>query len=317
MSRGSYWNCVPILEVTDLGKTYRSRGKAVHAVNGVSLHVEATEILAFLGPNGAGKTTTIKMIAGLVEPDCGEVQVLGEDPHRHQAVLRNIGVVLEGNRNIYWRMTPEENLIYFGMLKGLSRSEARIRGAELIERFDLEHKRDSIVQKLSRGMQQKVALAVALVHRPKLLLLDEPTLGLDVEAAEEVKQLVRETAADGCAVLLTTHQLEVAEALSDRVAVIRGGNIVAQAPTCEILDRYASEAAYVIRVQGRLHEQRLATLASLGAQLRKDEIVYFGEPLGLYRVIEALKPLPIVSIDKDGADLTAVFLRLVREDIGV
>ena len=164
------------------------------------------------------------MIAGLIRPDAGKVEIAGKDPHQDPQALQGVGAVLEGNRNLYWRLTPLENLEYFGVLRQMPRKLAKTRGVELLKTFDLLEKRNVPVQKLSRGMQQKIAIAVALIHQPQLLLLDEPTLGLDVEAGETVKQLIRQVAAGGCAILLTTHQLNVAEALSDRVAIIRAGD---------------------------------------------------------------------------------------------
>lgn len=120
-----------VLEAHHLRKTYRYQGKVIEAVRDVSLSIAAKEVLAFLGPNGAGKTTTIKMIAGLILPDDGKVKIVGRNPHRDTQALRMLGAVLEGNRNLYWRLTPEENLEYFGVLRGLSRSFARKRGNEL------------------------------------------------------------------------------------------------------------------------------------------------------------------------------------------
>ena len=200
-----------VLEVNNLSKGYRVNGKYFEAVRQVSLTLDQGEVLAFLGPNGAGKTTTIKTIAGLVEPNGGSVSVAGLNPHKNPQALRYVGAVLEGNRNLYWRLTSEENLEYFGVLKGLTRRQARRKGRELLERFELTPKRRTTVQMLSRGMQQKLAIATALIHQPKLLLLDEPTLGLDVEATQTVKVLVKEIAQEGCAILLTTHQLDIAE----------------------------------------------------------------------------------------------------------
>ena len=165
-----------VLEVEQLQKTYQSAGKTVEAVRNVSFNIESGEVLAFLGANGAGKTTTIKMIAGLILPDRGQVKIAGRDPHRQAIARKAVGAVLEGNRNVYWRLNPEENLEYFGVLRGLSGYVARQRAKDLLERFELVPKRNTIVQNLSRGMQQKLAIAVALIHEPQLLLLDEPTL---------------------------------------------------------------------------------------------------------------------------------------------
>ncbi|MEM8808131.1 MAG: ABC transporter ATP-binding protein [Cyanobacteria bacterium P01_G01_bin.38] len=302
----------PTLAACSLSKAYGRGKRRFEAVRAVSLTIGAGEVLAFLGPNGAGKTTTIKMIGGLVRPDAGWVRIAGLDPHRHPKALKQVGAVLEGNRNLYWRLTPEENLEYFGGLRQVPRRVARERGQQLLEQFDLADKRKTPVQKLSRGMQQKVAIAVALVHQPKLLLLDEPTLGLDVEASETVKRLIREIAASGCAILLTTHQLDVAEALSDRVAVIRKGELIAQQPTQELIRQF-SGTAYYIYFEGTLDAERERKLRSLGASLDKTCLLYSGSPVGLYDILAILNPLPIKEIRQDKADLTEVFLKLVRK----
>ena len=299
-----------ILEAYHLRKSYRYQGKVTEAVRDVSLTIAAKEVLAFLGPNGAGKTTTIKMIAGLILPDDGWVRIADRDPHRDSQALRMLGAVLEGNRNLYWRLTPEENLEYFGVLRGLSRRVARQRGQELLERFDLLQKRRTTVQTLSRGMQQKLAIAVALVHQPQLLLLDEPTLGLDVEATESVKSLVREIAREGCAILLTTHQLDIAEELSDRVAIIHRGEIIAEEPTDELIRQF-SGTAYTLEMESNLDSTRSSIIEALGAVVQAEKIIGV-RPETLYQVFDVLKPLPIVRVEKDQANLTEIFLKLVR-----
>lgn len=300
------------LEAYNLRKTYRQRGRLVEAVRGVSLSINAGEVLAFLGPNGAGKTTSIKMIAGLIRPDTGWVKIAGRDPHRNPQALRMLGAVLEGNRNLYWRLTPEENLEYFGVLRGSSRRAAHRQGLNLLDRFGLLDKRRTPVQALSRGMQQKLAIAVALVHQPRLLLLDEPTLGLDVEASQNVKALVRELAGEGCAILLTTHQLDVAEEISDRVAIIQKGEIIALEPTREIIRRF-SGSTYTIEIEGELDQVRVSKIEALGAVVQERQIVYAGTSEGIYQVLQVLSPLPLVQVKKDQADLTKIFLKLVRE----
>lgn len=301
-----------VLATRDLTKTYGRGKQRFEAVREVSLTLHRGEVLAFLGPNGAGKTTTIKMIAGLVQPDRGQVTIAGEDPHRHARALRHIGAVLEGNRNLYWRLTPEENLEYFGVLRQVPRKLAHRRGLELLARFGLEDKRDTPVQKLSRGMQQKLAIAVALIHNPQLLLLDEPTLGLDVEAGETVKALVRQIAQEGRAILLTTHQLDVAEELSDRVAIIRRGRIIAEQST-ESLLREFSNSTYQIEVEGTLAAAQHQQATQLGAIIDGSHITYAGSSEQLYPLLAALQPLPILSVQRDRADLTQVFLKLVKD----
>ena len=298
------------LEAYDLRKSYRRGKQIVSAVRGVSLSIAPGEVLAFLGPNGAGKTTTIKMMAGLIKPDAGMVRIAGSDPHRNPVALQKMGAVLEGNRNVYWRLTPEENLEYFGVLKGLTAKQARQRGSILLERFGLETKRKAQVQNLSRGMQQKLAIAVALVHQPQLLLLDEPTLGLDVEATENVKVLVREIASEGCAILLTTHQLNIAELLSDRVAIIQKGEIVAESTTRDLIRQFSGNA-YKIETEVLLDPERMAELETIGAEVKDRKTIYIDEQELLYKVLEILKPIPLRRVEKDEADLTQIFLKLV------
>jgi ABC-2 type transport system ATP-binding protein len=300
-----------ILEAHNLHKTYRLQGKAITAVQDVSLNIAGGEVLAFLGANGAGKTTTIKMIAGLILPDQGWVRIAGRDPHNNPWALRSLGAVLEGTRNLYWRLTPEENLEYFGVLRGLSRQVAQQRTVELLARFDLILKRKTMVQNLSRGMQQKVAIAVALIHNPKLLLLDEPTLGLDVEATENVKQIIREVAAEGRAILLTTHQLDVAEELSDRVAIIQNGAIAIEQLTPDLIRQF-SGTAYTIELAHSVDGDRASKIGAMGGVIKGHQ-VYVREPEILYEVLAILRPLPIVKVEKDQASLTEIFLQVIQK----
>lgn len=297
------------LEAYNLKKTYRHK-QIVEAVKNVSLTIRSGEVLAFLGPNGAGKTTSIKMMAGLIKPDAGWVRIAGSDPHRNPAALQNLGAVLEGNRNVYWRLSPQDNLEYFGVLKGLSHRQARKSGMALLERFGLLHKRRTPVQNLSRGMQQKLAIAVSLIHQPQLLLLDEPTLGLDVEATEDVKLLVREIAASGCAILLTTHQLAIAEELSDTIAIIQQGEILTQAPTAELIRQF-SGTSYKIELEVVIDDDRITQLETVGADIIARQTIYVRQEL-LYKVLEILKPLPLHCVEKEQADLTQIFLKIVR-----
>lgn len=300
-----------ILAVTGLEKSYKVKKQIVQAVRSVSLDLDAGEVLAFLGPNGAGKTTSIKMMAGLVRPDGGSVRILGGDPHGDSQVMRYVGAVLEGNRNLYWRLTPEENLEYFGVLRGLSRRVARSRGRDLLDRFELSHKRDAVVQQLSRGMQQKVAIAVALVHDPKLVLLDEPTLGLDVEATLVVKRLIREIAAEGRGIILTTHQLDVAEELSDRVAIINQGAIVRMARTTDLIAAFSGGMYEVVMED--LPEAVRQKAEEMGATVAENTLrVPDGEML--YQLLEILRPGVIVSVARQQANLTDIFLQLVQGD---
>ncbi len=153
---------------------------------------------------------------------------------------------------------------------------------------------------------------MALVHQPQLLLLDEPTLGLDVEATEDVKILVREIAACGCAILLTTHQLAIAEELSERVAIIQKGEILAESPTAELIRQF-SGTAYKIEMKVALDESRIKELETIGANVEDGQIIYLRKQELLYKVLEILKPLPLHRVENEEADLTEIFLKIVRE----
>ncbi len=303
------------LEAYNLKKTYQYNNQIVEAVKNVSLNIASGEVMAFLGPNGAGKTTSIKMMAGLIKPDFGWTKISGINPHKNPNALEKLGAVLEGNRNVYWRLTPQENLEYFGVLKGLTYSQARKSGIGLLERFGLQHKRRTAVQQLSRGMQQKLAFAVALIHQPEILLLDEPTLGLDVEATEDVKVLVREIAASGCAILLTTHQLDIAEQLADNIAIIQKGEIITELPTDELIRKFSGKT-YKIEMESVLDEVRIIELEKMGVEVKEKRTIYVSRPELIYKIFHILEPLQLKVVEKSEADLTQIFLKLVKEGKG-
>lgn len=226
------------VELLALSKTYsRRRAPGVRAVDDVTLSVRAGEVFGFLGPNGAGKTTTIKMMAGLVTPTSGTARLNGFDiATQRSAAVMQVGAVLEGGRNVYWTMSASQNLLYFGRLKGLRADEIRPRGERLLAELGLWDRRNEQVGGFSRGMQQKVAIAAALITDPPILLLDEPTIGLDVQAARTVREWITQLARDEAkTVVLTTHQLNVVQELCDRVAIIKDGVIAADLPLPSLL----------------------------------------------------------------------------------
>ncbi len=282
---------------------------ALEAVRNVSLALRPGEVLAFLGKNGAGKTTTVKILSSLLLPDRGEVRLLGKDPFRDPWALRHLGAVLEGNRNVYWRLTPLENLVYFGVARGLCLASARKRALALLEEYGLLEKAQVEVRHLSRGMQQKLALLQALIHDPEVLLLDEPTLGLDVETALLVQEKVRALARAGKALLLTTHQLEVAEALADRVAIIHRGEVVLVEDKERLLARFAGNH-YVLELESSPPPAVLARLRALGVE-GEGPFLFRGDGEALWQVLEALRPLPLRRVARAEADLLEVFLKVV------
>jgi ABC-2 type transport system ATP-binding protein len=198
------------------------------AVNGVDLQIKRGEIFGLLGPNGAGKSTTIRMLCTLLEPTSGTAHVNGFDLVKQaNDVRRSLGTLLAGERSIYWKLTGRENLEYFAALYHIPATVARQRVEELIERMELKDRANELVEKYSTGMRQRVAIAKALLARPPILLLDEPTLGLDPQAARRLRELIAELKQEGHTILLTTHYMEEADQLSDRIGIIDTGRIIA------------------------------------------------------------------------------------------
>ena len=222
-------------------KTFERRGKPpIQAAKDVSLSIDTGQVFGFLGPNGAGKTTIIKMVCGLIQPTAGRVRINGYDPIRdRREVLPHVGVVLEGTRNVYWRLSVWQNVTYFARLKGASHKGWRERANWLLNELGLADRRSELVQRLSRGMQQKVAIACALINDPTILVLDEPTLGLDVESSRTVRAWVRRLSTEqGMTVLLTTHRLDMAEEVCDRVAIMREGVLLTDMLVADLLDSH-------------------------------------------------------------------------------
>ena len=225
------------VEVKDLRKYFISKKKKFlktiekkefKAVDGISFDIHKGEIFGLLGPNGAGKTTTIKMITGLLRPTEGSVKVMGKDVDKNYVeALGSIGTVLAGDRSIYWKLTGRENLEYFAALYGCDSREAKRRTDKILERLGLTEKADELVEKYSTGMKQKVALGKALIPEAPVVLLDEPTLGLDPQSAVNLREIILDIKNEGRTVLLTTHYMEEADFLCDRIAIVDGGKIIA------------------------------------------------------------------------------------------
>ncbi len=198
------------------------------AVEGVSFDIKQGEIFGLLGPNGAGKTTTIRMLSTLLEPSSGSATINGYDVTRQASQVRQtLGAVLTGERSIYWKLTGRENLDYFAALYHLPPAIAKQRVPQLLDRLELAHKADELVERYSSGMKQRIAIAKALLANPPVLLLDEPTIGLDPQSARNLRDLILEIKSEGRTILLTTHYMEEADLLSDRVGIIDGGKIIA------------------------------------------------------------------------------------------
>lgn len=309
----------PAAEVSNLHKSYHRNGSSepFTAVDGISFNVPRGQIVGLLGPNGAGKTTTIKCLCGLIRPDRGELRVNGVsvEANRSQA-LRHISAVLEGNRNLYWRLTPLENLIYFAGNRGVPARKARPRAYDLLERFGLTAKMKEEVNNLSRGMQQKLAIAVALLAESDLVLLDEPTLGLDVEAAEEVVQHLQQLALEGRTVIISTHDMGVVQELCERAVIINNGRVVADERVSNLLELF-NTLTYQVSVVRPLEPATADRLPSYRPGSQPTEFTVTLESADdLYALMRELETADatITGLDRLTNDFGHVFRNLISRD---
>lgn len=226
----------PALVLADLHKAF---GRP--AVDGLSLSVRRGELYALLGPNGAGKTTTLRMVAGLLAADAGRVEVNGIDLARDAAAAKRTMAYLPDDPMLYGKLKPGEYLEFVAGLWGVDAAAAEPRARRLLDWLDLTRHAHELTEGFSRGMKQKLALAGALIHEPQLLILDEPLTGLDAAAARQVKDLLQSHVAAGGTVILTTHILEVAERLAQRIGIIQHGRLIAEGTLDELRERTAAE----------------------------------------------------------------------------
>ncbi|MEK6229224.1 MAG: ABC transporter ATP-binding protein [Actinomycetota bacterium] len=243
------------LEIADLVKRYPT---GTEALRGVSLNIEAGEFFGLLGPNGAGKSTLIHCSTGLAQPTAGSIRIFGHDAIDHYEEARQAVGLAPQDLNLDWFLTAAETLDYHGGYFGMPKRERRERTEELLDTFSLTEKRDDRTRTLSGGMKRRLILARALMHRPRLLILDEPTAGVDVELRLELWRYVQRINEEGTTILLTTHYLEEAERLCDRIAFINDGQIVAQGTSQELASEYgvtSLEDAY-LELVGRMELSR-------------------------------------------------------------
>jgi ABC-2 type transport system ATP-binding protein len=212
------------------------------AVDGLDLAVRSGEFYALLGPNGAGKTTTLRMIAGLLRPDSGSIHIAGIDALADPVAAKQIVAWISDEPMIYDKLTPREYLEFIAGLWGIAPRTAEARAQELLSWLDLAPHANERCEGFSKGMRQKVALAGALVHEPRLIILDEPLTGLDAGSARQVKSVLRERVAAGGTIIMTTHILEVAERMADRIGVIARGKLIAEGTLEELRLQAGAEA---------------------------------------------------------------------------
>jgi ABC-2 type transport system ATP-binding protein len=234
------------LQVEGLNKRYGD----VTALSEVSFTVEQGELFGFLGPNGAGKTTTINLLIGLSRPDAGRIIIGGVDCTTNPKAAQHLIGVVPDDSNLYPELTGFENLCFCAALYGMRRTERESRARELLEAFDLTPAADRKFGGYSRGMKRKLTLAAGIIHRPQILFLDEPTTGIDVASARQVRQLVADLHRSGTTIFLTTHYLEEAERLCERIAFIVAGRVVRTALKAELMQPLEGRHTLLLSLEG-------------------------------------------------------------------
>lgn len=225
-----------IVKVTDLTKRYGN----VEAVRGISFSIQQGEIFGFLGPNGAGKTSTINMLTGLARPTSGHIIIDGIDAVKDIKKVQSIIGIVPDDNNLYDEMDGFENLCFCAALYGMEKSERERRARELLEKFNLATVGKRPFKAYSKGMKRKLTIAAGIIHNPKILFLDEPTTGIDVESARQIRQLILDLKRQGTTIFITTHYIEEAERICDRIAFIVNGKIV-KTGTVEQLMQHAQD----------------------------------------------------------------------------
>jgi len=302
------------IEVENLTKRFNG----VTAVNHISFKVKRGEIFGFLGPNGAGKTTTIRILTGILKPDEGKAIVAGynvlEEPVK---VKQRIGVVPEVS-NAYVDLTAWENLMLIGELNGIPKEERTARAIRLLKELELYKVRNRLVRGFSKGMRQRLLLCMALINDPDILFLDEPTSGLDVESARKVREIIQQYGREGKTVFLSTHNMEEANQLCHRIAIINHG-VIAAIDTPERLRMKYSELQYI-----EVLFNKPIKAAELPANKYVAKIMYAGNKIRLYtntpsKVIEFIvdfsrkNNLEVLSLNTMMPSLEEVYMKLIKE----
>jgi ABC-2 type transport system ATP-binding protein len=262
-----------LVEVTDLRKQYGS----LTAVDGVSFEIQEGEVFSLLGPNGAGKSTSIGMLTALIEPSGGDARIDGLSVRGRSAALRRLFGVVPQEIALYEELSAMNNLLFWGRLYGLRGPELRRRIAAILEKVGLSERAGSIVKTLSGGMQRRLNIAAGLLHRPRLVFMDEPTVGIDPQSRRSVLDLILQLKREGTTILYTTHYMAEAEELSDRVGIIDHGKLLTVGTCRELADGIGGSERLRVALAGREEGERLS---------------------------QSLRAVPGLSVSSDGAQVT-------------
>lgn len=298
-----------MLQIERLNKAYGDRA----VLQDLNLAIAPGEIYGLLGPNGAGKTTTINIICNLLRPDSG--QVLINRLPVSDATKALIGVAPQENL-LYRSLTCAENLNFFARIYGLSGAARQQRVQACLEAVNLTQRAHSPVDTLSGGMQRRLSIAIALVHQPKLVILDEPTTGLDIEARYEIWELIRQLRQQGITTLLTTHLLEEAERLCQRIGILKGGCLLAEGTLDELRQRIPAQEIVVVQTSDEAGA--IARAQELGLTLRRygrDLAFWLPEPWDLREIFNRFTPISFDSLARHPVRLEHIYLELTQPDI--
>ncbi|MDG6220053.1 MAG: ABC transporter ATP-binding protein [Candidatus Thermoplasmatota archaeon] len=300
-----------IIEVSDLAKAYGD----LKAVDGISFHVNKGEVFAFLGPNGAGKTTTVEMIEMIREPTSGAIQIFGKNLGSNKSEVRERIGVLPQEFKSFERLTVKETLLYYQKLYDTKTWDVD----EIIGLLDLEEKRNTLYMHLSGGLKQRVGVGIALVNDPEIVFLDEPTTGLDPKARRDVWSVIRLLRKKGKTVFLTTHYMEEAENLADRICIIHRGKIIARGTLEELITKYGR--GIIVTIKGCDSEKVKAVANSMGlVSETSDRTCSFSVPdnQDILEFLTKLKDsqVPYIEVDIRRSNLEEIFLTLTGETLG-
>jgi len=237
-----------MIKISNLTKVYKDNKKRFVAIDHISLDVPRNKVVGLIGPNGAGKTTLVKIVSNLITKTSGRIMIDGVDTEDHPVIARNmIGIVLEGARNLYNFLSVEANLRYFSYLNDIPQNIIKQKIDHFLQEFSLGEKKHSSVNSLSRGMQQKVAIILSLIKDPEILILDEPTLGLDIESTLAIKRYIKELASKhNKTIIITSHMLDLVEDLCEEVIIMNKGRVVANEKVSSIYNHLNAADRYEI-----------------------------------------------------------------------
>ncbi len=297
-----------MLNIEKLNKSYGKRP----VLQDLTLHIQAGEIYGLLGSNGAGKTTTINILCNLLNSDSGVIKINNQPVSNATKLL--VGVAPQENL-LYKTLSCEENLNFYARIYGLNAQQRRQQVQVSLAAVNLSDRAKSPVETLSGGMQRRLNIAVALVHQPKLVILDEPTTGLDIEARYEIWDLIRRLKSQGITILLTTHLLDEAERLCERIGILKGGHLVAEGSLEQLRQRIPAQE--IVVVQTSQEEKAIARAKELGFTHRRygnDLAFWLPQPLDLKEIISHFDGIPLDSIARQPVRLEHIYVEVTRQE---